>query len=252
MHARFVPELAKNKAVHDILKSTARRIVIWGGRAQSRLLHEMIEETGIGVIAAVFDPSLQAPAYDSTAETLFTATDLATRMANFDSFIVAVGAEYGFARWRIAQALQSYGLVPVSLRHARAFCEPTAQTGAGLVMMPSSVIHKFSRLGEQCVLNTGAVLDHECVLGNGVHLMGGCAVAGQVSIGDFATIGTNATVLPGIRIGTGAYVGAGAVVTRDVPDYAVSVGTPARRVRSHSLRLDEDILAELKQAMVAR
>jgi sugar O-acyltransferase (sialic acid O-acetyltransferase NeuD family) len=231
------------------MTSAAGRILIWGGRAQSRLLHEMVEETGVGVITAVFDPSLQAPAYGSAAETLFTATDLTARMKDFDSFIVAIGAEYGFARWRIAQDLQSYGLAPLSLRHARAFCEPTAQTGAGLVMMPSSVIHKFSRLGEQCVLNTGAVLDHECVLGNGVHLMGGCAVAGQVSIGDFATIGTNATVLPGIRIGTGAYVGAGAVVTRDVPDYAVTVGSPARVIRTQTLRLDEDSLTALKHAM---
>ncbi|WP_299628579.1 acetyltransferase [uncultured Tateyamaria sp.] len=231
------------------MNSATKRILIWGGRAQSRLLHQMIEEADVGVIAVVFDPSLQVPTYDSAAEILFLATDLAAHMADFDSFAVAVGAEYGFARWRIAQELQSYGLAPLSLRHARAFCEPSAKIGAGLVMMPSSVVHKFSRLGEQCILNTGAVLDHECVLGNGVHLMGGCAVAGQVNIGDFATIGTNATVLPGLRIGVGAYVGAGAVVTRDIPDYAVAVGNPARVIRTQTLRLDEDSLTELKQAM---
>ena len=44
-----------------------------------------------------------------------------------------------------------------------------------------------------------------------------------------ATIGANATILPGVTIGQAAMVAAGAVVTRDVPDYALMVGNPARR-----------------------
>jgi acetyltransferase-like isoleucine patch superfamily enzyme len=51
-------------------------------------------------------------------------------------------------------------------------------------------------------------------------------------IGDDAWIGANAIVLPGCgRIGRGAVVGAGSVVTRDVPDFAVVAGNPARIVR---------------------
>jgi UDP-2-acetamido-3-amino-2,3-dideoxy-glucuronate N-acetyltransferase len=43
-----------------------------------------------------------------------------------------------------------------------------------------------------------------------------------------ASIGANATVICGVTIGTGAFVAAGAVVTHDVPDYALVVGNPAR------------------------
>jgi acetyltransferase-like isoleucine patch superfamily enzyme len=45
-----------------------------------------------------------------------------------------------------------------------------------------------------------------------------------------ATIGANATIVCGTVVGEGAFVGAGAVVIEDVPDYAVVVGNPARRV----------------------
>ena len=43
-----------------------------------------------------------------------------------------------------------------------------------------------------------------------------------------ASIGTNATIIAGITVGEGALIGAGAVVTKDVPDYAIVAGVPAR------------------------
>lgn len=43
-----------------------------------------------------------------------------------------------------------------------------------------------------------------------------------------ASIGSNATILPGLTIGEGAQVGAGAVVVKDVPDFAIVAGVPAR------------------------
>ena len=52
--------------------------------------------------------------------------------------------------------------------------------------------------------------------------------AEAIVIDDFAWVATDATILPGVRIGKGAVVGAGAVVARDVPDFAVAIGNPAQ------------------------
>lgn len=52
-----------------------------------------------------------------------------------------------------------------------------------------------------------------------------------VCIEKHADIGAGATILPGVRIGEGAIIGAGAVVTKDVPAYAVAAGVPARVLR---------------------
>ncbi len=50
-------------------------------------------------------------------------------------------------------------------------------------------------------------------------------------VDDGASIGTGATVMCGVHIGKGALIGAGSVVTKDVPDYAVVVGNPAKILR---------------------
>jgi acetyltransferase-like isoleucine patch superfamily enzyme len=52
-----------------------------------------------------------------------------------------------------------------------------------------------------------------------------------VLIGYGADIGTNATILPGVHVGAHSIVGAGAVVTGDVPEYAIVAGVPARVIR---------------------
>ena len=56
------------------------------------------------------------------------------------------------------------------------------------------------------------------------------AVDGEVEIGDYVFIGPRAIVLPGVKIGKGAVVAAGAVVTKDIPDYAIVGGVPAKEI----------------------
>lgn len=52
----------------------------------------------------------------------------------------------------------------------------------------------------------------------------------QIKIEDYAWIATNAILLPGVTIGRGAVVGAGAVVTKNVPEYAIVAGNPAAKI----------------------
>ena len=64
-----------------------------------------------------------------------------------------------------------------------------------------------------------------------------------VTIGNDVWIGTRAMVLGGVTIGDGAVIGAGAIVTKDVPPFAIVAGVPARIVR---YRFSEEIIARLE------
>ena len=53
----------------------------------------------------------------------------------------------------------------------------------------------------------------------------------RVIIGNDIWIGMRSIIMPGVKIGNGAVIGAGAVVTKDVPDYAIVGGVPARIIK---------------------
>lgn len=57
---------------------------------------------------------------------------------------------------------------------------------------------------------------------------------GPISIGDYAWLPMRITVLPGVSIGYAGVIGTGSVVTRDVPDYGIAAGNPARVVRERA------------------
>jgi acetyltransferase-like isoleucine patch superfamily enzyme len=61
-----------------------------------------------------------------------------------------------------------------------------------------------------------------------------------IKIGEDCWIGGNVVVLPGVTIGRGVTVGAGSVVTKDVPDFVVVVGNPARILRKIDVSAEDD------------
>jgi UDP-2-acetamido-3-amino-2,3-dideoxy-glucuronate N-acetyltransferase len=120
-----------------------------------------------------------------------------------------------------------------------------------------------ARIGGNCVLGQNVFVGNRVVIGNNVRIQNNVSVYDEVTLEDDvfcgpsmvftnvvnprshvsrkddyrrtlvrrgATIGANATIVCGHQIGAFAFVGAGAVVTRDVPDHALMVGMPARRI----------------------
>jgi acetyltransferase-like isoleucine patch superfamily enzyme len=109
------------------------------------------------------------------------------------------------------------------------------------------VIGSGTWIGQQCFLHSAGdltigtnvgigpgvkiITSYHAEEGNSKPILHSRVEFGPVVIEDDADIGLGAMILPSVIIGRGAQVGAGAVVTRDVPAYAVVAGVPARRLR---------------------
>lgn len=105
-----------------------------------------------------------------------------------------------------------------------------ATLGYGSQVLAGSTIGVGTRLHPFCVVNTGAVVDHDCELDFGCFVGPGATLCGGVRLGEYSFIGAGATVLPGVKVGDGATVAAGAVVVKDVGAGWRVKGVPARGV----------------------
>lgn len=158
--------------------------------------------------------------------------------------------------------------------HESAYVDAGADVGASTKIWHFSHVMKGAQVGERCVIGQNVNIDGGTVIGNNVKIQNnvsvytGAIIEDDVFLGPSCvltnvsnprsqvnrhslyetthlklgcTIGANSTILCGVTIGRYAFVGAGAVVTKDVPDFALVLGNPARLVgwmSRHGHRLD--------------
>lgn len=107
-------------------------------------------------------------------------------------------------------------------------------------------VHRGASINIRCFLdgNGGVEIGADTLLSPGVQVISGNHVFddpnvrirfqgttyGKVSIGEDCWLGTNVVVVPGVTVGRGSVVGAGAVVTKDIPEFSVALGVPAKVV----------------------
>lgn len=144
-------------------------------------------------------------------------------------------------------------------KHESAYVDEGAVVGDGTKIWHYAHVQKGAKIGSNCILGQNVNIAGDAVIGNGVKIQNNVAVYGGTVVDDFAflgpscvftnvtnprseinrhslyepihicrgaTIGANATIVCGITIGRYAFIGAGAVVTKDVPDYGFVIGCP--------------------------
>lgn len=210
----------------------ATDFVIWGALGHAKVLADAIEARG-GRLVALFDndPAVRSfrdgvPLYHG--DDGFRQWASGSRVSGPTAAAVAIGGRRGPDRRAVGARLAEAGLEVPPVVHPRGFVASTAILGRGCHVLAQAVVAADVRLGEFCIINHAASIDHECELASGVHVAPGAVLCGCVRVGEDAMIGAGAVVLPRVTIGREATVGAGAVVTRDVGPGEIVIGIPAR------------------------
>ena len=97
----------------------------------------------------------------------------------------------------------------------------------GVQVMANATVQSCVSIGENSIINTGAIIEHDCNIGNNVHIASGAILCGGVSIGNCSHIGAGATIIQSISVGENVLVAAGAVVIRDILSNSIAMGVPA-------------------------
>lgn len=115
------------------------------------------------------------------------------------------------------------------------FIGPFVEITRGVVVGKHCVIESHSFLCDSVKLEDRVFVGHGAMFTNDLYpRTGRHVVYRKTLVRRFASIGSNATIVGGVTIGAHAIIGAGAVVTKDVPDFSVAAGNPARVLRRFS------------------
>ncbi len=147
--------------------------------------------------------------------------------------------------------------------HPSAIVDAGAELGEGTHVWHFSHVCAGARIGAGCSLGQGVFVGNDVVIGRGVKVQNNVSVYDAVTLEDEvfcgpsvvftnvmnpraavprkheyrrtlvrrgASLGANSTIVCGVTVGQHAFVGAGAVVTKDVPDFALVAGVPARQI----------------------
>lgn len=147
--------------------------------------------------------------------------------------------------------------------HESAYVDEGAQIGAGTKIWHFCHVMSGAVIGENCSMGQNVFVANKVTVGNGVKVQNNVSIYEGVTLEDYvfcgpsmvftnvrnprskfptgsegyfqtlvkygASIGANATIVCGSTVGRWAFIAAGAVITKDVPDYALMVGVPAKR-----------------------
>jgi UDP-2-acetamido-3-amino-2,3-dideoxy-glucuronate N-acetyltransferase len=149
--------------------------------------------------------------------------------------------------------------------HESAYVDESCEVGEGTKIWHFTHVQKGAKIGKKCVLGQNVNVGKDVIIGNFVKIQNNVSVYEGVELEDYvfcgpsmvftnildprckypqagkefyiktlvkegASLGANSTIVCGHTIGKFSFVGAGAVVTKDIPDYALVVGNPARVV----------------------
>ena len=125
---------------------------------------------------------------------------------------------------------QGYGVEFADIIAATAVITRNAKIGKGVAILNNAVINRAT-IGDHCIINTGAIVEHDCTVGGNTFIGPGAVIGGGVSIGDDCFIGLGARVKNGVAIGSGVTVAMGAIVNRNLTEPGIYHGSPLKRFK---------------------
>jgi acetyltransferase EpsM len=215
-----------NIAAGDMLPASAfdpTAILIYGGGGHGKSLIDLIRLLGIYHIVGVLDDGIPA-GEDVLGLHVLGGSEVLPRLYA-EGVRLAVNAVGGIGnlgtRIRVFHKLAEAGFTCPAVVHPRAFVEASATLSPGVQVFAHAYVGSQARLGLGCIVNTSAILSHDCLLSDYANISPGAMLAGEVQIGAGALVGMGVTINLRVKVGAGARIGNGATVKEDVPERGV-------------------------------
>lgn len=206
-----------------------KKVVIIGAGGHAKVIADIIEKSGDEIVGFLDDNKKMGTTIIKEYKVL---GDFNNRfplaIANSDyEFIIAIGDNKKREEISHSPNLKFYTAI-----------HPSAQIGLdveikeGTVIMGNACINSSAKIGKHCIINTGAIIEHDNIIEDFVHISPNVALGGTVKIGKNTHVGIGSIIKNNITICENCKIGAGAVVVKDIKEEGTYVGVPAKGIKN--------------------
>lgn len=154
------------------------------------------------------------------------------KIADYDNyrdceFVIAIGNPYIREKIAIELPVKWY----TAIHPTAVISSLDVEIGEGTVIMANAVVNPSVKIGKHCIINTGAIVEHDNILEDYVHLSPNVTLAGIVKVGKSTHIGAGSCTKQVLNIASDCVIGAGSVIVKDITESGTYVGVPARKIK---------------------
>ncbi len=207
-------------------------MLIVGAGGFARELLEIFQQKGIADQVGFYDDVNQ-----NTGKLLFDRFPILKNEAQAKDFFSAHGNAFTIGignpalRYKMHQKFEGLGGKLNSVISSKACLGSfDVSIGEGCNILDGATFSNSTSAGIGCIVYYNSIITHDCSLGKFAQLSPGATLLGGAKVDDFTVVGSNATILPNVTVGKHAMIGAASVVTKHIPDFALMIGNPARRM----------------------
>ena len=235
-----------------------KNIVIIGASGHGSAILDCIEKEGKYNIVGYIDSFAKKNTFFNDYKILGSEFDLPYLIDKYNLYggIVAIGDN-----WNRRQLVMNITKVSPSFQfvttiHPSAIIGRNVRIGKGVAIMPGVIVNASSSIADHCILNTYSSLGHDGNMQEYSSLAPRVCAGGNLNLGAFSSIGLGTLVIEKISIGSHSVIGAGTLVLKDIDDFVVAYGNPAKEIRKRKanepyLSLQRSLLFPMVKSMAS-
>ena len=202
-----------------------KKVVIIGAGGHAKVIADIIEKSGDEIVGFLDDNKEIGTTIINEYKVIGDLNNRFTMAVTKENleFIIAIGDNKKREEISHSPNLKFYTAI-----------HPSAQIGLdveiqeGTVIMANACINSSAKIGKHCIINTGAIIEHDNIIEDYVHISPNATLGGTVKIGESTHVGIGSIVKNNITICKNCTIGTGAVVIKNILEEGNYVGVPAR------------------------
>lgn len=209
------------------------KVIIIGSSGHAKVIIDAINKGGHSQVVGLIDDFREVGETTLNIPVIGKVNDIEAHKELNCGWIIGIGDNK--QRHRVFSKLMELRLNYINVIHPSAIIGNDVNIGIGNFIAAGTIINSGTSIGNHCIVNTGAQLDHDNTLHDFVSIAPKAALAGNVTIERGSYIGMGANVIEKITVARQTVIGAGSVVINDIPRFKIACGVPCKNIRNREM-----------------